>query len=164
MDKLPRKILLSLAAVAIISLVSLLGWKIHETRNASRLINEFTAAQSLPTLPKEKPTGWEPPKWRNEIHLNNGLQVRIEGFGFVGGEVVAIYGDDNKSRLVAHPGDYVYPSEIRIDPSRQRLYVLANGFAAGIWKETRLYEFDLVKRKQISFSHINLSDVRKKAN
>jgi hypothetical protein len=38
---------------------------------------------------------------------------------------------------------------VRLNDRHDRLYVKARGAAAGIWEETWLYEYDLMKREQV---------------
>ena len=67
----------------------------------------------------------------------------------VGGRITVKYEPDGPSVDAAVPGDYIYPSDVRISHKHDRLYVKASGLAAGIWKETWLYEYNLQNRKQV---------------
>lgn len=50
----------------------------------------------------------------------------------------------------ANAGDYVYPSDVRLDARNDVLYVKAAGLAAGIWSETWLFEYDLRAQRQLA--------------
>jgi len=67
----------------------------------------------------------------------------------VGGNITIRYEPDGPSLVAVQPGDYIYPSDVRVNEKHDRLYVKARGLAAGIWKETWLYEYDLQNRKQL---------------
>jgi hypothetical protein len=60
------------------------------------------------------------------------------------------YGPDRAELIAVRPGDYIYPSDVRVDSASGLLYVKARGIAGGLWKETWLYEYDLVRRQQVS--------------
>jgi hypothetical protein len=61
-----------------------------------------------------------------------------------------------RESVAADAGDYVYPSDVRLNAQKDRLYVKASGLAAGIWQETWLFEYDLHSQR--------LVDCRKVAN
>jgi hypothetical protein len=67
----------------------------------------------------------------------------------VWGRITLQYEADGASVTAAQPGDYVYPSDVRVNAVHDRLYVKATGKAAGIWEETWLYEYDLQNRNQV---------------
>lgn len=45
--------------------------------------------------------------------------------------------------LAANAGDYVYPSDVRMDHKNDHLYVKASGLAGGIQHQTWLFDYDL---------------------
>jgi hypothetical protein len=45
--------------------------------------------------------------------------------------------------VAANAGDYVYPSDVRINTPDDLLYVKASGLAGGIRHQTWLFEYDL---------------------
>jgi len=56
--------------------------------------------------------------------------------------------------MAADPGDYVYPSDVRLDAQNDLLYVKAHGLAGGLSEQTWLFEFDLrgqriMERRQV---------------
>jgi hypothetical protein len=84
-----------------------------------------------------------------QVEIAGGARATVEGAQMVGGRITLKYESDGPSVDAAVPGDYIYPSDVRISSKRDRLYVKASGFAAGIRKETWLYEYDLQNRKQM---------------
>jgi hypothetical protein len=68
----------------------------------------------------------------------------------VGGQIDIRYEEDGQELVAVNPGDYIYPSDVRIDNNAGVLYVKASGSAAGVWRETWLYEYDLQRRRQAS--------------
>jgi len=68
----------------------------------------------------------------------------------VSGNVVIRYLPDGPELTAVRPGDYIYPSDVRVDEARGVLYVKARGLAAGIWQETWLYEYDLQRRRELA--------------
>lgn len=52
--------------------------------------------------------------------------------------------------LVAeNAGDYVYPSDVRVDIQDGLLYIKAHGLAGGLSEETWLFEYDLLRQHSI---------------
>jgi hypothetical protein len=45
--------------------------------------------------------------------------------------------------VAANAGDYVYPSDVRMNTQNDLLYIMARGLAGGIWQRTYLFEYDL---------------------
>src|SRR3954471_11798784 len=79
-----------------------------------------------------------------------GMNPTIRGAHTVGGTITVGYGPDRAELIAVRPGDYIYPSDVRVDSAGGLLYVKARGIAGGLWKETWLYEYDLVRRQQVS--------------
>jgi hypothetical protein len=67
-----------------------------------------------------------------------------------GGTITVSYLGTDQVFIAAHPGDYVYPSDVRIDVHAERLYTKAHGLAGGVREETWLFEYDLRARKVVS--------------
>jgi hypothetical protein len=49
--------------------------------------------------------------------------------------------------VAADPGDYVYPSDVRLDAQNDLLYVKAQGLAGGFSEQTWLFEYDLRRQR-----------------
>ncbi len=45
------------------------------------------------------------------------------------------------------PGDYIYPSDLRLDGPNDLLYVKAEGLAGGFTHQTWLFQYDLAKKR-----------------
>lgn len=81
--------------------------------------------------------------------------LHVTALNTVGGEFLGQYSDESTPRMIGHPGDYVYPSDLRINPDRSTLFAKASGLAGGISPVTVLFEFDLQNR---SIRHTYLVD------
>ena len=71
------------------------------------------------------------------------------------GRITLQYEADGREVVAVDAGDYIYPDDVRLNEGRDRLYVKASGLAGGIWHETRLYEYDLVKRRQVRKTRVH---------
>jgi hypothetical protein len=71
------------------------------------------------------------------------MKVLISGAQVPGGRVVASYPAEHRDIVAANPGDYVYPSDVRLDAQNDLLYVRAQGLAGGLTEQTWLFEYDL---------------------
>jgi hypothetical protein len=110
------------------------------------IIAEYSRAScvALSNQPKIHPPTRE---WDATLNLKNGMQVVVTAFDAVGGVVSLRDVTSGKSWAAINPGDYIYPSDLRLDSQRGYLYVRASGLAGGIDQETWLFEYDLVKRQ-----------------
>jgi hypothetical protein len=116
---------------------------------SGRLIDTYRIAACVePSIAK----GVAPPTRGCDAHVitSNGSTVTVTGATMVGGNISVRYEPDGPQVFAAQPGDYVYPTDVRIHARHINLYIKARGAAAGIWDETWLYEFDLENRRQVS--------------
>jgi hypothetical protein len=111
------------------------------------VIAEYSRASCIAL--SDQPKIVHPPtrEWDTTLRLKNGMHVVVTGFDAVGGVVTLRDVASGKSWTAINPGDYVYPSDIRIDSQRDYLYVRASGLAGGIDQETWLFEYDLDKQR-----------------
>jgi hypothetical protein len=133
--------------VALISLLLLTVLSCQRPARSGRLIEMYRNADCVtPSFAK----GVQPPTrgWDATITIIGGSKATIQGVDMVSGTIDIRYEPDGPSLEAVDPGDYIYPSDVRVNASRDRLYVKAQGSAAGIWEETWLYEYDLRNRKQ----------------
>ena len=73
-----------------------------------------------------------------------------------GGTIDLNYLPDETDVAAAHPGDYIYPIDVRLDTAAERLFVLANGYGLASDKsQTWLFEFDLNTRKEMAREQLN---------
>jgi len=96
--------------------------------------------------------GVQPPTrgWDAKVTIAGGARVTVKGADMVGGRIMVRYEPDGPELVAVQPGDYIYPSDVRLDAARRSLYVKASGLAGGIWEETWLFEYDLQRRQQVS--------------
>jgi hypothetical protein len=113
------------------------------------IIDRYGSARCVePTIVK----GVNPPTrgWDATLTTARGAQVIVSGADRVGGLIALHYQPNGPEVIAANPGDYIYPSDVRIDDRRTILYIKARGLAGGIWKQTWLYAYHLDERRQIS--------------
>jgi hypothetical protein len=73
-----------------------------------------------------------------------------------GGRINVRYQSDGADVVAADAGDYIYPSDVRFDNAKDRLFVKATGMPVvfgGV--QTWLFEFDLTRREQIDRAKID---------
>ena len=112
------------------------------------IIDHYQAAACIPfsVNPKASPHTRE---WETALTVKDGSKVIVTGAQMPGGRVNVRYPTSGRELVAADAGDYVYPSDIRLDGRSDSLYVKAAGLAAGIWQETWLFEYDLHNQKPI---------------
>jgi hypothetical protein len=134
--------------VLLVSVSFLTGMSCHKPVRSGALIDAYRASRCVaPTLAKgvETPTrGWDA-----TLPIAGGSKATVRGADMVWGKITIRYEPDGSSVTAVQPGDYIYPSDVRVNANNDRLYVKARGLAAGIWEETWLYEYDLQNRKQV---------------
>jgi hypothetical protein len=86
-------------------------------------------------------------EWNTLLFLRDGLPVRISGAQVPGGRIAVSYPGASREFLAADPGDYIYPSDVRLDAQKETLYVKAHGAAGGISEQTWLFAYDLRARR-----------------
>jgi hypothetical protein len=131
-----------------VSLTLFTGVSCHGQARSGVLIDAYRKADCLAATFAR---GVEPPTrgWDTPIKIAGGSTATVQGADMVGGRIVVRYEPDGPSVTAVQPGDYIYPDDVRLNESHDRLYVKARGLAAGIWDETWLYEYDLRNRKQV---------------
>ncbi len=78
----------------------------------------------------------------------------VSGAQIPGGRISVRYLTTGRESVAANAGDYVYPSDLRLNAQDDLLYVKASGLAGGIRQETWLFKYDLhgqrlVERRQV---------------
>jgi hypothetical protein len=104
------------------------------------IIDRYRAAACVAPLPQPKRVQPLTREWDHTLSRHDGSTVTIYGYQAVGGRITA-RNRTGAEHVVAYSGDYVYPSDVRIDPEG-RLYVKTSGLAAGLWQETWPFEYD----------------------
>jgi hypothetical protein len=88
------------------------------------------------------------PMWSRQIDLGR-VAVIVSARCCVGGRFVAQYSDEPMPRVMFTPGDYVYPSELRVASRDRVVYGRATGLAGGITETTKIFAYDLAARRLI---------------
>jgi hypothetical protein len=118
----------------------------------AEIIDRYKAATCIPFSAKPSITP-HTREWDTPLILRGGLRVIVSGADAVGGRIVVKYGYNdqinNRVEVAADAGDYVYPSDVRLNADNELLYVKASGVAGGISHETILFEYDLRGRRLV---------------
>lgn len=140
-----QSVLLLFTSVILVS-----GMSCVKPARSGALIEAYGKADCV--MPIIAPWVVSPPTrgWDATVTIPGGSKATIKGAQMVSGRIEVRYEADGQLQTAAKPGDYVYPSDVRLNAALGRLYVKASGLAAGIWHETWLYEYDLQKRKQLT--------------
>jgi hypothetical protein len=114
----------------------------------ARIIEEYRAAACVPfsANPTVSPHTRE---WDTQVTLGDGSKVMVSGSQSRGGKIEVRYLDSGRKTVAADAGDYVYPSDVRLNTQNDRLYVKADGLGGGIKHETWLVEYDLRAQRQM---------------
>jgi hypothetical protein len=88
-------------------------------------------------------------EWQSSFTLHDGSEVVVSGAQAPGGRIAVTYPASHRQVFAADPGDYVYPSDVRLDARNDRLFVKANGLAGGISDQTWLFEYDLDRQQLV---------------
>ena len=118
----------------------------HPAVSHAPIIDRYTAATCIPFLVRESPGTRE---WNADVTMSDGSKVIVTGAQMPGGRINVRYPASGGESVAADAGDYVYPSDVRLNAQNDLLYVKASGLAAGTWQETWLFEYDLRRRKPL---------------
>jgi hypothetical protein len=88
------------------------------------------------------------PMWNRQIDLGR-TAVTVAARCCVGGRFVAQYSDESTPRVMFTPGDYVYPTELRVASRGHVLYGRASGLAGGITETTKIFSYDFDARRLV---------------
>ncbi len=64
--------------------------------------------------------------WDYTMKIRGGVDVRVSGAQVPGGRITVDY-TPGVEVVAADAGDYIYPSDVRLDRGRERLYINADG-------------------------------------
>lgn len=95
--------------------------------------------------------GIQPPTraWDYMLKMRGGIDVHVSGAQMPGGRIDVRYTPDGKEDVAADAGDYIYPSDVRLDRAGERLYIKAHGAPAAFGgPQTWLFEYDLRQRRR----------------
>lgn len=114
-------------------------------RDTAELALRYSQARCLPRV-QEDEFSKSNRVWRARLTLADGSEVVIHSFQAPGGQV-EIEALPSRERFVAiRPPDYIYPDDVRYDPSTGLLYVRAAGVRAIGRNETILYAYSIAGR------------------
>ena len=118
------------------------------------IIERYRAAECIPFSPSPRVSP-HTREWDTVLTLSGGSRVIVSGAQMPGGRIDVRYLTTDRVSVAANAGDYVYPSDVRINRPSDLLYVKASGLAGGIWQQTWLFEYDLrghqlVARQQVA--------------
>jgi hypothetical protein len=94
------------------------------------------------------------PMWNRRIDLGR-VVVSVAARCCVGGRFTAKYSDEPETRIMFLPGDYVYPTELRVARGAHIVYGRASGYAGGTTVVTRIFAFDLERRLLIGSQSVD---------
>ena len=96
--------------------------------------------------------------WDYTLKTREGIAVHVSGAEMPGGRIEVRYLSDGKEAVAADAGDYIYPADVRFDPTSERLYIKASGMPAAFGgPQTRLFEYDLRQRHQTRHARVDPS-------
>ena len=114
---------------------------------AHPVIGAFRGASCVPSTTT---TDKEARRWSAQLALSNGEKLAVEAVHGPGGTVELLDSTSGRRWTVADSGDYVYPSDIREDVSKEQLFVKTQGLAAGLSEETWLFQYDVGSRRLLA--------------
>ena len=119
------------------------------------IIEQYRAAACIPfsANPHITPSTRE---WETPLTLTDGSKVLVRGADATGGIITVKYLDSGKEAVAANAGDYVYPTDVRINNQKDLMFVKASGQAGGLDHKTWLFEYDL--RAQRLLSRLQVQD------
>jgi len=125
----------------------------HAKKAEPNLVESFL--DSNPIAPE-----WNPeispaePMWNWRTDLGR-VVVSVAARCCVGGRFTAKYSDEPEARIMFLPGDYVYPTELRVARGAHIVYGRASGYAGGTTVVARIFAFDLERRLLIGSQSVD---------
>src|ERR1039458_1385734 len=93
------------------------------------IIDQYKAAACIPFSPNPKVSPPHTREWETPLTLSDGLKVTVSGAQIPGGRIHVRYLTTGRESVAADAGDYVYPSDVRLNAQVDLLYVKASGLA-----------------------------------
>ena len=84
--------------------------------------------------------------WDNSVRLPNPGSFKVTGKAWIGGEFEVAFADDGIARSITKYYDYIYPSDARFESKTNTLWLVVNGSGGGVFREARLYQYDVSSR------------------
>lgn len=113
------------------------------------LIRRYVSATCIPVSVNYQ-VGPATRQWNTTLTLRHGSTVVVSGMQMPGGRIDVRDGASGRESVAANAGDYVYPSDVRVDPQNDHLYVKASGLAGGIQHQTWLFDYDLRGQRAVA--------------
>jgi hypothetical protein len=117
----------------------------------------YQSAACVPPLPRPPDKPVAVLRWDARVPHGAPL-VLVSGCAFVGCRIDVEDLKTGSVYEVTPPLDYVYPADVRVAEQSARLYVISDGLAAGLWRETWLVEYDLRRHARVARRRVT-SDV-----
>ncbi len=116
----------------------------------AQIIEHYRAAKCIAFSKKSTMGGPHTREWDTPVTLPDGSKVVVSGTQSPGGRISVYYANSGRKVVAANAGDYVYPSDVRLNSQNQLLYVKATGLAGGLRNETWLFEYDLRAQRLVA--------------
>lgn len=114
----------------------------HRPVSRSPIIDQYRVATCV-SWTSPRVAGRASREWDIDLSLSDGSKVRVSGAQMPGGRISVRFLATGRESEAANAGDYVYPSDVRLNAENDLLYVKASGLAGGVWHETWLFKYDL---------------------
>jgi hypothetical protein len=104
--------------------------------------------------------GIQPPSraWDYTLTTKKGMTVHVSGAEVPGGRIDVRYIPKGAEVVAADAGDYIYPTDVRLDRRTDTLFVKASGSpATSNESQTWIFEYDLNNQKQIASIRVDPS-------
>jgi hypothetical protein len=119
------------------------------------LVESYRAADCIPVT--FAPSVQPPTRaWDYKLGSSAGTDIQISGAETVGGRIALKYVADGTELVAANGGDFIYPTDVRIDRAKERLSIKAAGTPAAFGgHQTWLFEYDLKQRQQTARARVD---------
>lgn len=94
-------------------------------------------------------------EWDTPLSLPDGLRVVVRGAQGPCGEIVLFYPQTRSTVVAANGGDYICPSDVRVDLQKGLLYVKAQGVTWAGAGQTWLFEYDIHQRRLVNRQRVD---------
>lgn len=142
-------------SIALLAVAAVAGCS--RTIRSGALIDQYNRAECVPV---RFGPGISPPTraWDSTLNTRDGIAVHVSGAEMPGGRIDVKYLSDGEKAVAANAGDYIYPADVRFDPTSERLYIKASGVPASFGgSQTWLFEYNLRHRRQTGRARVDPS-------
>jgi hypothetical protein len=117
--------------------------------SSAQIIEQYSAAECI-AFSKKPTVSPHTREWNTPLTLSDGSKVVVSGTQSPGGRISVYYPNSHRKVVAADAGDYVYPSDVRLNTQNDLLYVKATGLAGGLREETWLFAYDLLAQHLVA--------------